>query len=130
MYKHAGLGLAAPQVGVSLRVFIACPATEPSRERIYVNPEIIHASGSQEGDEGCLSFPGIFCKIKRNAKATIRAQDLEGAWFEESADGLLARAFQHEADHLDGRLLIDRMSTVARISNRRALKDLELAFSE
>ena len=125
MYDRRGVGLAAPQVGLSLRLFLANPTLEPADERVYVNPTLIENQGRQDGDEGCLSFPGIFCKIKRFATTTIRAQDLSGQTFTETGEGLLARIFQHESDHLEGRLLVDRMSVAARISNRRALKELE-----
>lgn len=125
MYRHNGVGLAAPQVGVPLRLFIANPTMEEGDRRVYVNPEIVSQEGSQDGDEGCLSFPGITCRIKRYRVTTIRAQGLDGAAFEEVGEDLLARIFQHEHDHLEGTLLSDRMSAVAKIANRRALKDLE-----
>jgi peptide deformylase len=127
MYEHNGVGLAAPQVGVGLCVFIANAAHEPAGERVYINPQLISNEGSQDGEEGCLSFPGIYCHIKRAAVTVIRAQDLEGNVFEERGEDLLARAFQHEYDHLQGRLLVDRMSPVARMAHRRALKSLEEA---
>jgi peptide deformylase len=127
MEEHNGLGLAATQVGVGLCVFIANVTHEPESGRVYVNPEIISNEGSQDGEEGCLSFPGIFCRSKRAAVTGIRAQDLEGKFFEETGQDLLARAFQHEYDHLQGRLLIDRMSPVAKMAHRRTLKSLEEA---
>jgi peptide deformylase len=127
MYEHNGVGLAAPQVGVGLCIFIANASHEADGERVYINPHLISSEGSQDGEEGCLSFPGIYCRIKRAAITTIRAQDLQGNVFEETGEGLLARAFQHEYDHLQGRLLIDRMSPVAKMAHRRALKSLEEA---
>ncbi|MFP4105678.1 MAG: peptide deformylase [Phycisphaerae bacterium] len=125
MFSSRGVGLAAPQVGVPVRIFIASPTFEPDDRRVYINPEIIDLQGKQDGEEGCLSFPGIFCKVKRAMQATIRAQNVDGEWFEETGEDLLARIFQHESDHLEGRLLADRMSKVARIANRRALNNLE-----
>lgn len=129
MYRSGGVGLAAPQVGLSLRLFVANPTLEPDDERVYVNPELIANSGSQDGDEGCLSFPGVSCKVKRYNVTTIRAQDVEGAAFEETGEELLARIFQHEYDHLEGVLLVDRMSPVAKIANRRLLKELEGSYA-
>jgi peptide deformylase len=129
MYGSNGVGLAAPQAGVALRLFVANPTMEPDDERVYVNPELIANSGSIDGEEGCLSFPTMSCRVKRYATTTIRAQDLDGNTFEETGEDMLARIFQHESDHLDGRLLVDRISPVAKIANRRLLKDLEAAFA-
>ncbi|MCK4626437.1 MAG: peptide deformylase [Phycisphaerae bacterium] len=126
MYASRGVGLAAPQVGLTVRLFIANPFAEPGHdaEGVYINPEIIERSGSEVSEEGCLSFPGLTCKIKRAGAVTIRAANLDGETFTQTAEGLLARILQHESDHLDGILLSDRMSTVAKIANRRLLKDL------
>jgi len=129
MYGHNGVGLAAPQVGVPIRLFVANPTLTAEDGRVYVNPELLNNTGSQEGEEGCLSFPTVACKVKRYAQTTIRAADLTGRTFEETGEGLLARIFQHEYDHLEGRLLIDRMSPVAKIANRRVLKQLEADFA-
>jgi peptide deformylase len=129
MFAGKGVGLAAPQVAVTVRLFIASPTFQEDDRRVYVNPRIIAAEGSQDGDEGCLSFPGISCKIKRRKRATIRALDRNGRRFEETGEDLLARILQHEADHLDGRLLVDRMGSVARLAHRRALQGLEESFS-
>jgi peptide deformylase len=127
MYASNGVGLAGPQVGVALRIFVCNPTLEPGDERVYVNPELTGQSGSLEGEEGCLSFPGIVCKVKRYARVTIRFRDLAGEPTEEVGEDLLARIFQHEYDHLVGMLLSDRMGPAARIANRRALKELETA---
>lgn len=129
MFDVHGVGLAAPQVGVTVRLFVACPTGEPSDRRVYLNPRITVLDGSQEGEEGCLSFPGIYSKIKRADTATIQALDLDGNAFEETGRGLLARIYQHETEHLDGRLLVDRMGTVSKLANRRALKELEEKFA-
>lgn len=128
MFASRGVGLAAPQVGVTVRLFIASPTFEEDDRRVYIDPEIIALDGAQDGEEGCLSFPGISCKIKRKKIATIRALGLDGEIFEETGEDLAARIFQHESDHLDGKLLVDRMGSVARMANRRALKDLEGRF--
>ncbi|MFW6066360.1 MAG: peptide deformylase [Planctomycetota bacterium] len=130
MFAGRGVGLAGPQVGVTARLFVASPTADTGDRRVYINPRIISSEGSQEDDEGCLSFPGIFCKIKRHASVTIRAQGLDGEWFEESGSDLHARILQHESDHLDGILLVDRMGSVARLSNRKALKALQQRYAE
>lgn len=132
MYASHGVGLAGPQVGITICLFIANPAAEPGHETegVYINPEIIERSGSDVSEEGCLSFPGITCKIKRAQAVTIRATNLDGKVFTQTADGLLARILQHESDHLDGILLSDRMSTVAKIANRRLLKELADEYAE
>lgn len=131
MYAAGGVGLAAPQVGVTIRLFITNPAPEPGQdERVYVNPEILARDGSESTEERCLSLPGVSCTIKRHLSMTIRARDLEGKTFEQTGEGLLARIFQHEVDHINGVLLTDRMSAVAKLANRRALKDLEEDFHD
>ena len=128
MLDSRGVGLAAPQVGVTVRLFAASPSFSPEDLKVYINPRIIEASGTVEEDEGCLSFPRIFTKIKRNATVTVEALDLEGSTFQETCSDLHSRIVQHEIDHLDGRLLIDRMGTVAKLANRRVLKELEAQF--
>jgi len=129
MFAAKGIGLAACQAGVNVQLFVACLTGEPADRRVYVNPKILAAEGAQEEEEGCLSVPGVTCKIKRPGVVAIRATDLGGAVFEETAEGLAARVFQHEMDHLDGRLILDRMGSVAKLAMRRVLKDLEEEFS-
>lgn len=129
MFEARGVGLAAPQVGVAVRLFVASPTCEPDDRRVYINPRIVAAEGMQEEEEGCLSFPGVACRVKRHQKVTIEATDLDGSRFQETGEGLLARIFEHESDHLDGRLLVDRMGTVARMANRKALKEMEEDFA-
>ncbi|MBE3071292.1 MAG: peptide deformylase [Planctomycetes bacterium] len=124
MHSSEGLGLAAPQVGVSARVAIISPDVQPGREVVLVNPEIVDSEGWEESDEGCLSFPGIYVKIGRFTRVRARYQDLQGEVREIEAEGLLARALQHELDHLDGRLLVNRMSPVQRMAQRRRLHEL------
>jgi len=130
MYASHGVGLAAPQVGRRIRLFVANPTAQPGQhERVYINPEIVYQDGAEVGDEGCLSVPGVSCRIKRHTHVRLRAQDLEGKIFETTGEGLLARIFQHETDHLNGILVVDKMSSVSRLSNRRALKELEDAYA-
>ncbi|MFW5840469.1 MAG: peptide deformylase [Planctomycetota bacterium] len=125
MFASRGVGLAAPQVGITVRLFVSSPTFDTSDRRVYINPQIIDVDGRQDGDEGCLSFPDIHCKVRRHDRVTIRATGLDGMVFEETGEQLTARIFEHESDHLDGRLLVDRMSRVAKLANRRALNQLE-----
>jgi len=130
MFAARGVGLAAPQVGVAVRLFVASPSFQETDRRVYINPRLLALEGSQDGDEGCLSFPGIFSRVKRATTATIRATGLDGAVFEETGEDLTARIFQHEMDHIDGTLLVDRMGSLTKLSNRRALKTLEEEYSD
>ena len=116
MYAAPGVGLAAPQIGVSKRIFVIDIANEgePSQLRTFINPEIVAREGEAVWEEGCLSFPGIHEEIERAAKVTVRALDLQGYPFELHAVGLLAIAVQHENDHLDGALMVDRVSLLKR----------------
>ncbi len=116
--KHDnGIGLAAPQVGISARLFVVGLENEPPR--IFINPRIVAMSEeSSEYEEGCLSFPGLYFTVARPSAVDIEAVDIRGRPFRLSADGLLARVIQHEYDHLDGILFIDRVSPAKR---RRAL---------
>lgn len=129
MLDSRGVGLAAPQVGVTIRLFAASPSFDPEDLRVYINPRIIEASGATDEDEGCLSFPQIYTRVKRSATVVVEAIDLEGNTFQETCSDLHARIIQHEIDHLDGRLMVDRMGTVAKLANRRALKELEAQFN-
>ena len=130
MYESNGVGLAASQVGVTVRLFVCNPTMTPGGERVYINPELSDGRGGLDDEEGCLSFPSISCRVKRFATISIRARGLDGSEITETGDDLLARIFQHETDHLDGRLLVDRMSPIAKIANRRLLKEMEEAFGD
>ncbi len=126
MYKSRGVGLAGPQIGLGQMIFVANPDGQPSEcEKAYINPVILEQDGQEVIEEGCLSLPGINCRVKRATLVRIRAQDVQGNTFEETGAGLLARIFQHEIDHLHGILLSDKMSPVARLANRRTLRELE-----
>ncbi len=129
MFEHRGVGLAAPQVGLNVRLFVASPSFDPADRCVYINPRIVGGEGKQEEEEGCLSLPGIYCKIKRFQTVTIEAADPEGRRFEETCSDFHARIVQHENDHLDGMLLTDRMSPVAKMGNRKLLKGLEDEFA-
>lgn len=111
MYAAPGVGLAATQIGEPHRIFVIDIAgdDEPSELRVFINPEILERSGEIVWDEGCLSFPTVVEEITRAAKVKVRAIDAKGQTFELEAEGLLAVAIQHETDHLDGVLMIDKM---------------------
>jgi peptide deformylase len=129
MYAAPGCGLAAPQIGVSLRLFIVDTASEdePSDLRVFVNPEIVRREGKAVSDEGCLSFPGMHEEIERAKSVTVRATDERGVPFEVTAEGLLGVALQHEFDHLEGVLMIDHMGVLKR---RLALRKLQRRAAE
>lgn len=123
-----GVGLAGPQVGVCRRIFVANPTGEPEDAQICINPELLDLTGSVEGEEGCLSLPDIRVNVRRARVCGIRAQDVRGQWFELRSEGLVARIWQHETDHLDGRLIIDRMDATDRIANRKKIAQLEADY--
>jgi peptide deformylase len=127
MYASQGIGLAAPQVGVSKRVTVVdlSQGKDPEQKLVLVNPEVIVTEGRQYEEEGCLSFPDIREKVVRAAKVRIRAQDENGKWFEMDGEELLARAFQHEIDHLDGILFIFRMSPLKRNLSLRKIRKMQ-----
>jgi len=124
MLENKGIGLAAPQVGVPLRLFII--SLDGSREniKVYINPTVTPSGELNESEEGCLSVPGIYTKIRRYKKCTVTATDLDGNEFTEEADGLYARCLQHESDHIEGMTIADRMASAARITHRKQLKKL------
>ncbi len=125
MYEHRGVGLAAPQVGVSLRVYIVNTTGEKSGEQVLINPAVVETSGNQSDSEGCLSFPGVSIKVARPRTARISAQDLSGRRRELEGVGLAARAYLHELDHLNGVLIVDKMTSLQKLSWRRTLRQLE-----
>jgi len=117
MYSEDGVGLAAPQIGVSKRIIIASPQAKPGTEQVYINPEIISQEGEELGLEGCLSLPGIAAEVNRAKKITFKAMNLQGKQITMEADSFFARIIQHEIDHLNGKLFIDRVA----FSERREL---------
>jgi peptide deformylase len=127
-----GAGLAAPQVGESLRIFVTGAPDRGVPHKAYINPVLeFHADAEPDHhDEGCLSLPNIRGAIRRPTKVTIRALDVDGNPFSETSDDFAARVWQHEFDHLDGVLIIDKMSPIDRLRIRRALKDLKLAADD
>ena len=125
MREAKGVGLAAPQVGENIRLFVMNPTGEPGADRVYVNPVLLDPDGEEESEEGCLSLPGIHLNVVRSKQIRLQAQDLDGKRIEEVASGFLPRVWQHETDHLNGMLLTDRMGPVARMANRRILNELK-----
>lgn len=130
MYAARGVGLAAPQIGISRRIAVIDTSgrEDGNAERIVlINPEIIKTEGVQSGEEGCLSIPGFREQVSRAQKVTIKAQNVKGEWFEMTGEDLLARAFLHETDHLNGRLYITHVSALKRDLIRRKVKKLQKA---
>lgn len=127
MYASQGIGLAAQQVGVAKRVTVIdlSLGKDPAEKLVLINPEVIFREGRQYEEEGCLSFPEIREKVVRAAKVRVRAQDEKGKWFEMDGEELMARALQHEIDHLDGMLFIFRMSALKRDLNLRKIRKLQ-----
>jgi len=124
MYAANGVGLAAPQIGISWKlcvIDVSC-GKDPKAKLVLVNPEVIAAEGEQVEEEGCLSLPDFRAKTLRPLRATVRAQDLSGKEFDQSGEGLLARAFCHEADHLGGKLFISHLSRLKRDSIKRQIR--------
>jgi peptide deformylase len=124
MIAHKGIGFAAPQAGVPLRLFIISLDGTKENVRVYINPTITTRGGLEAIEEGCLSIPQVYTKIKRHTQAIVIATDLDGREFTEQAEGLYARALQHEFDHIEGITIADRMGSAARIAHRRRLKKL------
>jgi peptide deformylase len=127
MVELKGVGFAAPQGGVPLRLFIISLDGSRNNARVYVNPTVKGEGAIIENEEGCLSVPGVYTKIKRYSQATVTATDLDGKTFTEQGEGLYARALQHEFDHIEGVTIVNRMPTIARIAHRKQLKKLEEA---
>jgi peptide deformylase len=125
MREAGGVGLAAAQVGVSKRVFVMNATGEPDGDRAFVNPVIVERYGTRETEEGCLSIPDVRVQVRRALGCRIQAQTPEGEPFDLEGEELIARIWQHEVDHLDGKLIIDRMGPGDRIATRRLLRDLE-----
>lgn len=121
MYDAKGVGLAAPQIAVNLRLSVIDVIGDKSQQIVIINPEIIESKGAVEYQEGCLSIPGAYDTVIRAQTVTVRALDRFGKPFEMKADGLLAECFQHEIDHLNGKLFIDLLSPLKRAMARRKL---------
>jgi peptide deformylase len=126
MYAARGVGLAAPQIGISRRIAVVDVTfkEDPNAKLVLINPEIIHKEGRHAQSEGCLSIPDFRENVSRAKVVTIRAQDVTGKLFEKTGDDLLARAFQHETDHLNGKLYISHISALKRDLIKRKVRKL------
>jgi peptide deformylase len=126
MYAAKGVGLAAPQIGVAKRLAVIDITfkEDPKAQLVLANPEIIHKEGKQTQSEGCLSIPEFRESVTRANKVTVRAQDINGDWYEKTGEELLARAFLHETDHLNGKLYISHISALKRDLIKRRIRKL------
>jgi peptide deformylase len=124
-----GVGLGAPQVGLPIRLLVCNTTGEPEDDFVCVNPRFTELTGAADGEEGCLSIPGVTVTMRRATTAVMEAFDTEGKPFTRTGVDLQARVWQHEADHLEGRLITDHMSTSDEIANRRALKQLKEEYA-
>jgi peptide deformylase len=129
MYAARGVGLAAPQVGVSQRLFVmdCSGGQDPQQRVVLINPDVLAVEGEQTGEEGCLSFPGIYFPVKRSLRAVVRAQDIKGETFEVDGMELTARCMLHETDHCDGIVFIDKTTTLKREMAKRKIRKLQKA---
>lgn len=125
MYREGGIGLAATQVNVQKRLIVMDLSEEKNAPLILINPEITAAEGNEESQEGCLSVPGFYEKVRRAEKISYHYLDLDGQHREENADGLLAVCIQHEIDHLNGKLFIDYLSPLKRQMIQKKIKKQE-----
>src|SRR5271170_4876679 len=126
MYAAKGVGLAAPQIGFSRKIAVIdiSNGENPADKLVLINPKIVRVEGKQVGEEGCLSIPAFREQVRRAKRATVRAQDAKGEFFEKTGEDLLARAFLHETDHLYGKLYISRISALKRDLIRRKVRKL------
>jgi len=130
MYSAKGIGLAATQVNVHKRLLVLDISENQDLPRVYINPQILSASGEQNSEEGCLSVPGVYANVKRAEIVTINAQDVDGKTFEEQVEGLHAVCIQHEMDHLIGRLFVDYLSPLKRNMVRKKLEKQRKAAAQ
>jgi peptide deformylase len=132
MYAAKGVGLAANQVDLPYRLFVINLESDPAakdKELVFLNPVLTSRKGNAEAEEGCLSLPGLYADVKRPERVVLNAYDLAGHEVNMEIDGLLARAVQHEIDHLDGILFIDRLSPTAALDAKEALAEFELEYA-
>jgi peptide deformylase len=132
MYEFKGIGLAANQVDLPYRLFVMNVKSDPAakeEEHVFINPVLSHPKGSAEDREGCLSFPELYGTVRRPEKITVSAYNMAGEEIRWDVDGLHARVVQHECDHLDGKLFIDRLTPAGLLEIKQSLSDLEAVFS-
>ncbi len=130
MREARGVGLAAPQVGQNIRLFVMNATGKPEDDRIYVNPVLSESAGDEEAEEGCLSLPGVNIQVLRSQKMRLQGRDVAGQPIDEIGDGYISRIWQHETDHLNGVLLLDRMGPVAKMTHRKVIREMEEAWAE
>ncbi|NBR04572.1 MAG: peptide deformylase [Planctomycetes bacterium] len=131
MYEAKGLGLAATQVALPFQLLVMNVSGDPDKkehEFVYINPTLVERKGTMDGEEGCLSFPGLFQKVRRAKTVKIQAYNLLGEKVEVVASDLASRAWQHEIDHLNGVLFVDKLGIIGKLASRGALKELEEEF--
>ena len=131
MYQHSGIGLAANQVNLPYRLFIVNATADPANkdeEHVFINPVLSQRKGSAEAEEGCLSLPGLYGQVKRPEKVTLNAYNLAGQEITAELGGLFARVVQHEIDHLDGILFVDKLSPTGEIAARESLDEFQRDF--
>lgn len=130
MVETKGVGLAGPQAGVNLRIFVASVDGTRENAKVYINPTIKPEGKVVPFEEGCLSLPGIFGKVNRYARCAVTATDLDGHEFTEVGEGLQARIYQHEYDHLEGVMIKDRLGYAAKLRAKRRLKQMEEDYNQ
>ena len=130
MREFKGVGLAAPQVGKNIRMFVMNHSGEPGDDRVIVNPVLADPDGDETAEEDCLSIPEIKADILRSKALKLTAQDVTGKPIEQVETGYIARIWQHETDHLNGTLIIDRMGAVAKMTHRKKLRELEETYAK
>jgi peptide deformylase len=130
LFEERGVGLAAPQVGIARRLMLVCPSGEPGDEVVVLNPEILSVEGEELGEEGCLSFPGIYGKVSRALMLQVRYEDLDLRERELTLSGWVARIFQHELDHLNGEVFIDKMTLESREKVEEQIDELRRLATE
>lgn len=124
LFEQRGVGLAAPQVGIPLRLMLVCPSGAPGDETVVINPELVSTEGNEIGEEGCLSFPGLYGDVPRADSVVVRYQDLDLRPREMTLHDFVARIFQHELDHLNGEVFIDKMVPASREKIEAGLEEL------
>ena len=129
MREVQGVGLAAPQVAVPIRLFVCNLTGDPHDDLVCVNPRLVELTDADEKEEGCLSIPSVSVTMRRARRVVMEALSLHGEPFRRTGEDLVARAWQHEVDHLDGRLITDHMSPTDEITNRRTIKQLEADYT-
>ena len=131
MHASNGVGLAAPQVGLRKRILVMNPSGEEGEDRVMINPQILERTGGETTyEEGCLSFPSVYAEVRRPDRCKVSFQTLDGTEQEEEFTGFPGRVVQHEYDHLEGVLLVDRMSPADKVRNKHVLQDLVARYQE